>query len=213
MSLRGGAGALSLNAGAGNDTVTLPDAGHVVDGGADTDTAIFAGARAGYAVSTAAGTMTVRATGAALADTLTNVERLQFADTSVAFDTSGTAGQAYRIYQAAFNRTPDAAGLGYWIAQMDKGTSLKSVALGFVSSAEFTTQYGTAPSNVDMVNKFYQNVLHRAGETGGVNFWVGVLDSKAVTPAEVLAGFSESAENQAALVGVMANGIAYTHFG
>ena len=212
VTLKGGAGALSLNAGTGNDTVTLTDAGHTVDGGTGTDTAIFAGTRASYVVGTVAGTTTVRATSATLADTLANVERLQFSDVSVALDVNGTAGQTYRIYQAAFNRTPDMGGLGYWISQMDKGTSLKTVASGFVDSAEFKTLYGAAPTHLEMVNKFYENVLHRAGEAGGVSFWVGVLDSNAVTPADVLAGFSESAENQAALVGAISNGISYTHF-
>jgi hypothetical protein len=42
-----------------------------------------------------------------------------------------TGGQAYRVYQAAFNRTPDLGGLGFWIGAMDKGVSLADVANGF----------------------------------------------------------------------------------
>ena len=61
--------------------------------------------------------------------------------------------------------------------------------------------------------KFYQNVLNRPGEAGGIDYWVGLLDNKQVSVADVLMGFSESAENKAALVGVMANGIAYDPFG
>jgi hypothetical protein len=56
-------------------------------------------------------------------------------------------------------------------------------------------------------------VLHRPGEKAGIDFWAAALDSKAATVAEVLVGFSESPENQAALVGVTANGIAYSPFG
>ena len=44
-------------------------------------------------------------------DGVTNAERLEFSDAVVAFDVNGTAGFAYRLYQAAFDRTPDVAGL------------------------------------------------------------------------------------------------------
>ena len=96
---------------------------------------------------------------------------------------------------------------------MDKGTSLGDVAAGFVDSSEFKTAYGVNPSNADIVNKFYTNVLHRAGETAGINYWAGLLDSHSATPAEVLAGFSESPENQAGLIGIIGNGFTYTPYG
>ena len=140
---------------------------------------------------------------------LTGVERIAFADQSIALDIDGNGGQAYRIYQAAFARVPDLAGLGYWIGAMDGGASLKSVAEGFVVSSEFKELYGANPSSSDIVSMFYQNVLRRPGEKAGIDYWAGILDSKAGTVADVLMGFSESAENQAALVGVMSNGFAY----
>jgi Ca2+-binding RTX toxin-like protein len=40
-------------------------------------------------------------------NTLTNVSRIQFSDNVLALDVQGNAGNAYRLYQAAFNRTPD----------------------------------------------------------------------------------------------------------
>jgi hypothetical protein len=143
---------------------------------------------------------------------LQGVSQVYFADAAVRFDSSGVGGQAYRVYQAAFNRTPDKPGLGFWIGAMEKGSSLQAVADGFVHSQEFADVYGANPSNRDIINKFYQNVLHRPGEQGGVDFWTGVLDNKAATLVEVLVGFSESPENQAALIGVISNGIAYTPF-
>jgi hypothetical protein len=73
--------------------------------------------------------------------------------------------------------------------------------------------YGANPTNLEIVSRFYENVLHRAGEESGIKFWAGVLDSKAATLAEVLMGFSESDENQAGLVGLMSNGMAYLPFG
>jgi hypothetical protein len=144
---------------------------------------------------------------------LTNVERLKFADKAVALDTDGVGGQAYRIYQAAFNRTPDSGGLGFWISVMDGGASLKAVAGGFVDSAEFKAVYGASPTNAEIVTRLYDNVLHRPGETGGYNFWLGILDRGDGTVADVLAAFSESAENQAGVIGVISNGFAYTPVG
>jgi hypothetical protein len=61
-------------------------------------------------------------------DLLTGVERIKFDDVTLAFDTSGNAGQNYRLYQAAFNRTQDKPGLSGWIKGIDSGLSLTSVA-------------------------------------------------------------------------------------
>ncbi|SFV09289.1 Ig-like domain-containing protein [Pseudoduganella namucuonensis] len=186
----------------------------LIDGGAGIDTLKYSGASANFSiVRTSSGFSVTDKLGVNGNDNVTNVERLHFTDSSIALDIDGVGGQAYRVYQAAFNRSPDLGGLGYWMAQMDQGASLKEVASGFVASAEFKTAYGANPSNAQIVNQLYQNVLHRAGETAGLDYWVGVLDSKAASVAEVLAGFSESAENQAALIGTIGNGFAYTPYG
>ena len=145
-------------------------------------------------------------------DRLGGVERLHFSDGNLAFDVDSTAGQAYRIYQAAFARTPDAGGLGYWIAAMDKGASLSAVAQGFVDAGEFKGLYAGAATNRAIVEKFYENVLHRAGEAAGIDWWTGQLDAHTISLADALAGFSEGAENRAALVGATADGIAYTPY-
>lgn len=139
-------------------------------------------------------------------------KRVIFADSMLAFDPDGAPGQAYRIYQAAFDRKPDAAGLGYWITAMNNGASVFEVAAAFVASDEFKTLYGNAPSNRAMVTQFYRNVLHRAPDQAGLDYWVDVLDRGAATPAAVLASFSEGPENKQQVAGAIANGIAYTPY-
>jgi hypothetical protein len=214
VTITGGGAGLSVNAGSGNDSIGFGDDGHSVDGGSGTDTAIFAGAKSAYTIGTSGANITVHANAAGSAtDTLANVERLQFADTTLALDISGTAGQAYRLYQAAFNRAPDAEGLGFWIHYMDNGMSLNEVAQRFMPSPEFQALYGSNPSNADFVDKLYHNVLHRAGEDSGVKFWMDYLTTGGGTQAKVLAFFGESPENQAALIGVIGNGITFTHYG
>jgi hypothetical protein len=103
-------------------------------------------------------------------------------------------GEAYRLYQAAFNRTPDTPGLRGWVTNLDNGMSLDAVAQGFVASAEFANAYAGL-SAADFVSQLYQNVLHRAGEASGVSGWVGQLNAGA-SQANVLLGFSDSLENR-----------------
>ena len=144
-------------------------------------------------------------------DILTGVERIKFDDVTLAFDTSGNAGQTYRLYQAAFNRTPDKPGLSGWIKGIDSGLSLTSVANSFIQSTEFKNLYGINPTDAQFVSLLYTNALHRPADTAGLNFWVGQLSSGAQTRAQALIGCSESAENQATLMGVIQNGIEMTN--
>ncbi len=196
--------------GPGNDILHAGPGHFPLDGGAGTDTVVFAMARGAAAISRAGNTVTVSAGGAS--DVLTNVERLAFSDTSIALDIDGIGGQAYRLYQAAFNRVPDTAGVGYWITMMDRGASLTSVAQGFVQAPEFVALYSGMTSNAEIVARFYSNVLRRPGEDAGIAYWAGLLDSKVATVPDVLAGFSESAENQLSLIGTIGNGFAYLPF-
>ncbi len=150
-----------------------------------------------------------------LADTtsvLTNVERVQWANRAVALDIDGNAGQAYRLYEAAFDRTADMVGLGFWMSRLDKGVSLETIADAFVASSEFKSLYGANPTNAQVVDRFYANILERAPDPIGVAFWNRVLDAGAATVGEVLIEFSESAENIAALVGTVQYGINYTPY-
>ncbi|PWE54239.1 hypothetical protein DEM27_21270 [Metarhizobium album] len=197
--------------GNGNDSLTGLGGNDQLNGNGGLDTAIYRGAREDYDVGRSAGnTISVldKIAGRDGSDTLFNFERVHFSDGTLAFDTAGAAGQAYRIYQAAFDRTPDTAGLSHWIKAMDTGMSLQSAADGFVSSAEFQALYGTNVSNQAFVEQLYQNVLGRAGEQAGIDFWTGRMAAN-VSRAEVLAGFSESAENIAGVAPAIADGIWY----
>lgn len=198
----------------GNDRITGGGGNDQINGGNGIDTAIYSGRRAEYIVSGNVANATVSDRGDLVArdgtDTLTQVERLQFADGAVAFDINGSAGQAYRIYQAAFGRKPDLAGLGYWINDLDKGSDLAKVAAGFFSSSEFQALYGTNPSNTVLINNFYQNVLHRAPDQAGFDYWLDQLSTGKVTAAAALASFTESTENIAQVLGAIQNGIDYT---
>jgi len=141
-------------------------------------------------------------------------DRLLFADTGLSLDLDGVPGQAYRIYQAAFNRQPDIGGLSFWIGVLDSGgTDLTGVAQGFIDSPEFANNYGSL-SNVDFVVLLYNHVLHREPDAGGETFWLNNLNGNndqhvAATRAQVLAAFSESNENKGNVLAAIRNGVLY----
>ncbi|MES2264452.1 MAG: DUF4214 domain-containing protein [Pseudomonadota bacterium] len=195
--------------GAGNDVFHGRNGDEVIDGKGGRDSVIFTGTAAKYALSQADGALKVDAlSGAKGHDTLVGIERVIFDDLAIAYDTAGNAGQAYRLYQATFNRAPDLNGLGYWIAQLDRGASLNTVADGFIHSTEFVARYGAANTDQDFIKALYSNVLHRLPDQAGADYWSGQLHGGA-SRAAVLTGFSESTENQAALIGQIAKGFTY----
>ena len=213
QSFAGTAGDDILTGTVGNDTFMPGTGNDSINGGAGIDLAVFSGSRASHTLTASTGslqgTISLKVTGTGDGtDLLTNVERLKFDDMAVAFDIAGNAGQAYRLYQAAFDRTPDTAGLSDWLRGMDKGLALREVATGFIGSTEFRALYGAAPTDTQFVDLLYANVLHRAPDAAGYGYWLGEMQGGMAREA-VLIGFSESAENQAALVGVIQGGIDY----
>ena len=213
VTLKGGGGLLGVNAGDGDDVITLADNGHAVDGGAGFDVVKVAAPLSAYAVlaSTSGSGFTLTDRNGVVSQ-LTNVERVSFTDTAYALDIDGHGGQAYRLYQAAFAREPDKGGLGFWIAKIDQGVSLVASAQGFINSEEYQSKYGLASSNRELVYQYYANILHRAPEDAGLNFWVDVLDQHKGSVAEVLSAISESPENQHNVGMLIANGFAYTPY-
>jgi hypothetical protein len=213
-SLNGTPGGEILMGRGGADTLHGQGGDDYFEGGTGLDVSVYGQLRDTYEIlSFGDRYLVLDPSGADGRDLMSNVERLAFPDISVAFDVDGAAGKAFRIYQAAFNRAPDASGLGFWIYQLDHGASLEGIAAGFIDSAEFRSIYGTSPSNYEVVYRFYQNVLHREPDAGGLDFWVQVLDANLATRAQVLIGFSESAENYLQLIGTMGNGIAFDPWG
>tara|TARA_E500000331_G_scaffold80719_1_gene76233 strand:- start:172 stop:2538 length:2367 start_codon:yes stop_codon:yes gene_type:complete len=108
------------------------------------------------------------------------------------------SGRMFRLYNASFKRLPDPDGLKYWITQFSSGANdIRTVASSFLGSAEFAQRYGDEVTDKKYVTTLYQNVLGRAPDTSGLNYWLGQLSSGAETRYEALLGFAESAENKA----------------
>jgi len=200
-----------ISAGGGNDIIRGGPGNDTIDGGEGLDTSLYGRNRTSYSIApTSSGIIVTDSSGTDGSDALVNVERLQFLDLVLALDTQGNAGNAYRLYQAAFNRTPDQAGLSFWTHQLDFGVDIQTVAAGFVNAAEFKAVYGVNPTHSHIVDLMYQNVLGRAGEPAGISFWVGQLD-RGLSIGALLEGFAVSSENHGIVDPKIAQGIVLDH--
>ncbi|AVR96089.1 DUF4214 domain-containing protein [Pseudoduganella armeniaca] len=192
--------------------VLKSDGARSLNGSTDTtDVALYEGTAADYSVSARAGGGFSMTHANGIVDTLTGIDRLYFtgSDDVIGLSLEGNLGQIYRLYKAAFDRTPDKSGLGFWLAASDAGVTLLHIAGQFVISPEFQQKYGTNTSNAAYVDALYHNVLHRDGDAEGVAFWNNALDHGAER-GRILIDFSDSVENQAATAALVGDGFAYT---
>lgn len=112
-----------------------------------------------------------------------------------AFDVGQTdvSAEVYRLYHATLGRGPDGAGHYSWTWKIVEGShTLESVTDGFIASAEFQRTYGAA-DNAAFVSLLFNNVLDR-DPGAGAQGWINALDDGRLTRAEVVLGFSNSAE-------------------
>jgi hypothetical protein len=210
--------------GTGGADVLKPGAGNnAVDGGAGIDTAVYAGSKNNFTVTKADwGFDVVDKTGANGHDSLINVERIQFDDGYVAIDDN--AAQLYRLYSATYGREPDAAGMGYWIQRMDSGTIIQQVSREFMlggdgkGQPEFVQMYGANSSDSTFLTQLYKNILDRAPDAGGYQYWMDVMNNytadKTILRGQMLIDFSDSPENvqKVQLVGTLEHGVAFVPF-
>lgn len=192
----------------GNDTLDGRYGFDTVDGGDGIDHSVSYGNRDEYTVTRVGTDVIVAAKNDPQEqDTLRNIERVDFADSHLALDVDGTAGKAYRLYQAAFDRKPDLAGLGYQMHDLDIGYSLSHVAANFIASPEFQSKYGNV-DNAQFITLLYQHVLHRDPEAKGIQDHLNEI-ALGYSRADVLTFFSESPENQANVIGDIRDGMVY----
>jgi uncharacterized delta-60 repeat protein len=112
---------------------------------------------------------------------------------------AGFVAPVVRLYFATFLRVPDYNGLTFNAGLVRNGTvTAAQLADFFVAGPEFTATYGSL-DNAQFVTLLYQNVLGRAPDAAGLAGWAALLDGGTYTRGQVLLGFSESAEYQAAM--------------
>jgi len=151
-------------------------------------------------------------------DIVKNIERVFFGYDSeevLALDVGAghVPGQTYRLYQAAFAREPEPAGVLYHVNDIEiNGKSLYQVSNNFLASPEFISKYGANLSDEDYINALYKNVLGRTAQEFEVEFYTDnfnkdITDFGWMDRAIALIGFAESPENISLVANQIDNGI------
>ncbi len=199
----------------GDDSLTGRAGNDLLDGGAGIDTACYAGPRSRYSVQRGSSGWTVEdRQGSEGRDTLLRIERLQFGDGAVAYDTAATehAGQAAQILRALFGKAglanPVFAGIGLQL--LDQGVGYDALVAAAVGTTQFAQLAGSR-SNADFVRLVYQNVVGSAPGAAELAEYTGLLDSGTFTQAGLaaIACRSDFNTHSADLVGLQQTGLDY----
>lgn len=160
------------------------------------------------------------------ADTLSEVERIQFLDGKLLFDVPKTDAHStlYRLYQATLGRSPDEAGFLGWVQQIKNGVSIKQIGKEFINSTEFIQKFSANNisnadssakifSNAEYVDHLYRNALGRESDLAGSAGWIKLLpgemkhfDGHMMTRAEMAVAFASSQEASVKTAGNTDNG-------
>lgn len=206
--INGGGNALN-NVLLGNEgnNVFKGDAGNdSIDGSAGSDTAVYNGKMADYIITRGATT----ADNATLTDkrgiefndatdTIVNIERLQFADKSIAVDmTLGQAGGKAALTMGALlgpGFLQDKTWAGIFMKYFDGGASLLDGATLLVVAGILPALAGS-DSNAALVKWVYGNVVGSAPDAATLAAQVAPLDNHSVSQAEWFATVVASEQNQ-----------------
>lgn len=129
-------------------------------------------------------------------------------DAGGVFDTTGTAGDVSRLYQALLNRGASDDGLNFWTNQVDNlQVPLTAIAAAIAASPEFIQRYGSL-SDAGFIDQLYHNVLGRAPDDSGRQFWEATLAAGGSRGdvALAIAGSSEAKGSAKAIAGDRSNG-------
>jgi glucose/arabinose dehydrogenase len=148
-------------------------------------------------------------TGALDAGTLTPREAAQGFVASPEFQARygapDNAGFVDLLYRNVLGRAADATGMAHWTGALDAGAATREdVVLGFSESAELISTtagrfsggvWAPDPVAVDVM-RYYETVLDRAPDAGGLAHWIGVR-GQGLTLPRMADSFTRSAEFEA----------------
>lgn len=113
-----------------------------------------------------------------------------------------------RLYFGYFERSPDVEGLDYYVAQREGGRELDAIANEFAGSREIGVRYGTL-DDAAFVDRVFRNVFDGAGDEQQRAYWIGQLESGAMTRGQMMVAFSESPAFRAAIANEVFVSLAY----
>lgn len=169
----------------GNDTLYAGYGDDNVSGGEGEDTALYLGIRNTLDIQdNGDGTYTVNSD--TIVDFLNSIEYIGFDDGSMsvgyAVEVRENQEEFARFYNALFERLPDDAGLAYWVNDLidasygGRGNTIQGAAQAFTDSAEFQSLYGASVDDYNFVTLLYQNILNRAADQAGYDYWLAEIN-------------------------------------
>lgn len=196
----------TLKGGAGNEAFITEQGNDNLDGGAGTDIAVFVGPFRNYALTlggSTSATSTVRdtTTGANSdgTDTVVNVERLQFANESLALDLglSQAGGKALLTMAATLGAAfpTDKAWAGTFLRFFDSGASIAD-GTSLLFAAGIMQAIAGGSDNASIVKLVYTNVNGSAPSAATLATLVAPLNAGTQTAAQWMADMVASNANQ-----------------
>ena len=158
--------------------------------------------------------------------TITYVNGVLTVPLSVTTSSPGWIAFVTTLYRVILNRTPDAPGLDYWLRRLTDGTTRAEVNQEFYKTAEYRTLKAehkapkisqktslaeaihadklasvppaalTNPGHIALVTTLYHEILNRAPEPSGQQYWLEEL-AIGTTPATVALDIFNSPEHKA----------------
>ncbi|MCP5206256.1 MAG: hypothetical protein H7A01_03545 [Hahellaceae bacterium] len=184
-----------ISGGTGND---------YLDGGAGIDSAVFYGTRSSYAL--VRGQSKEVISGVDGIDELIGIERLIFADNSLALDVDGNAGKVASLLGAVFGaesiHNQEYVGIG--LTLFDSGQSMEQVA-------DLALRAVGAVSHDDVVERLYGNLFGSAPSQNEKAAYVSLLDNGVYSSASLAVAAADLVDDYGVvdLVGLQQTGIEY----
>lgn len=202
------AGPTLINGTSGNDKLTGTAGNNSIDGGAGIDSVLMKSInKAAMGITKTANGLTLSSTSTGT-DTLTNVERLEFADGAVAFDLNGNAGKTAKLLGAVFGKqsVSNKEYVGIGLRELDAGMSYEALA-----KLAIDARLGANADKATIVNTLYTNVAGTPPSTADLNEFVKLLDNGTFTVASltVFAADHQLNQDNISLVGLSQTGLDY----
>jgi hypothetical protein len=170
-----------------NDIISGTSGNDTLDGGAGTDTAMWTQAASNYQLtSNATGWKVTDKTGTDGSDTITNIEKLQFADRTVIIESKAHASysdiptELYQFFITAFNAAPGVAYMDQLAEAYRFGLTVKQIVDIFTTKNQFTDVYAISLNNLELATLLVDNIVKNSVDANikaeGINDIKGALD-------------------------------------
>jgi hypothetical protein len=196
-----GSAGLSATGNGGNNRLRGNSGNNLLDGQGGIDSAVFTGRIADYSITAGANNTRLVAGAGEGSDTLVSIERLQFADTIRASDTTpgGNTYAAYALFNAGFDRGPTTAELSLWTSTLDRlGGNTRELAQTMIN------HYAPGVPDEALVAHLWGTIVGGSISPEALAQYAGLLANGSFTQASLLdfvASLSFNTDEIVAIVG------------